>query len=59
MQVSLTKCLRIEEDQIASHLAHRSDVDDVIFGKRITPGALDRECPIQFCGGRRLRSPHC
>src|SRR5881227_1283862 len=46
MQVSLAKCSRIEEDQIASHFIHRSDVDDVVFVQRVTSGALSCEFRI-------------
>ena len=58
MQVPLTKCLRIEENEIASHLTHRSDVDDLIFGKRITPCVFSGELRIQLCDRPRICSPY-
>src|SRR5207249_12130399 len=49
MQMSLSKCLRIEEDKIASPFIHWPDVDDVILVQCVTPGALCGELRIEPC----------
>ena len=52
MQVSLAKCSRIEEDEIASHFIHWSDIDDAIPVDQVTPGGVSCKFRIQLC---RLR----